>query len=305
MKPRVVPQLPSSPIDLRGMSRSFAPMVSIVIPTHNKVNLTLGCLNTISARTPESISHEVILVDNGSTDSTRDVLSHLPDYVTVVLNDTNEGFAAAGNAGFARARGKYVIFMHNDVTVLPGWLAPLYDAMEQDPQLGAIQPRMLTEDGRLASAGGLVFRNTAVDFGAGSTTPRKDIFEQRRAVDFVNSACMMVRATAFTESGGFDEDYAPHNYESIDLSMRMHYLGYKTVYEPASNVMHLGGETLTTEFTPEYIEMQIEHNKTVFSHKWSMELATRPEYTDSAAAMWATRNFGSLEPLPARSPVLT
>lgn len=281
------------------------PMVSLIIPVHNKINLTLACLESINSRTPERITHEIIVVDNASTDSTAEVLSHLSEQITYLRLDTNEGFGPACNAGAKLARGEFMLFLHNDVTVMPGWLAPLYDVMAQDPMVGAVGPRLLRTDGSLASAGGLVFRDACVEYGMGDPFPRAPKYSTRRACDFVGSACMLVRGSAFRQVGGFDTSYAPIWHENADLSMAMHGRGHKTIYEPASEVIHAGAETISQAFTPEYVRYQAEHNRLMFSKKWALQLANHPEHSTEIEAEWAERDFGRMAPLSPRSPLLT
>ena len=133
------------------------PVVSIVIPTFNKVELTLPCLQALVENTPERIPYEVIIVDNASTDGTRTLFEQLEGDVRIFLNETNEGFGKACNKGAFSSNANYVLFLNNDTKVLPGWLDPLLAAMEQDTELAAVQPRLLYPDGRLNSAGDLVF----------------------------------------------------------------------------------------------------------------------------------------------------
>lgn len=283
------------------------PVVSIIIPTFNKVNHTLTCLHTLNARTPSSIPTEVIVVDNASTDGTRDVLENLRDDITVILNDRNEGFGAAANTGAAVAKGEFLLFLHNDTSVMPGWLAPLYDAMMQDAALGAVQPRILYMDGRLYSGGGLIFSDECIEYGQGVANPRHEEHSSRRSIDYASSAGLLVRKSAFASVGGFDKTYIAAKYVTADLSMALASAGYKTIYEPASDMMHVGTETdsLMGETVPEYITMNNEHDGIVFSKKWAIDLMYRPKYAIDIEAAWARRSHGSLDAMPARSPIVT
>lgn len=282
-------------------------MVSIIIPAFNKVNHTLNCLKTLNDRTPTSISTEIIVVDNASTDSTHEVLSQLTDHITVIRNQTNEGYAAAANKGASVAKADLLLFMHNDISVLPGWLAPLYDAMVQDAQLGAVQPRLTYTDGRLYSAGGLIFADECIEFGQGIANPRRDQYSTRRTVDYASSAAVLVRKSAFDAIGGFNEQYTSAKYVTADFSMSLATKSMKTIYEPASDMMHVGSDSnaLLETNMPESILVDEENDKSVFGQKWSIDLMYRPKYAIDTELEWATRSHGNLDALPARSPILT
>jgi O-antigen biosynthesis protein len=274
------------------------PLVSIVIPTYNKVELTLPCLQALAENTTDEIPYEVIIVDNASHDGTRDLLAQLEGDVRFVLNDVNEGFGKACNKGASMSEAEFVLFLNNDTQVLPGWLEPLTAAMRQDLDLAAVQPRLLYPDGRLNSAGDLVFRDQAWNYGKGASNPRAPQFSGRRAPDYASGAVLLVRRSMFVEIGGFDDRYAPAYYEDTYLSFSFRAKGWKVLYEPRSDVIHMEGGTAGTELTSEFKRTQMELNKQKFWDKWADELRDRPAASLDIIEAWAHRDQGKFNPLP-------
>lgn len=117
------------------------PLTSIVILAHNLWEQTRTCLQSIVDYTPER--HEIIVVDNGSTDETPGrlrVLAETWDNLTVITNDDNRPFAAANNQGIEIARGDYVLLLNNDTVVTPNWLGRMLGVFEEYPQAGIVGP---------------------------------------------------------------------------------------------------------------------------------------------------------------------
>src|SRR5262245_27262075 len=137
-----------------GSARNSIAPVSIVIPTFNRLDLTRACLKAIQAHTPDD-QYEIIVVDNASTDATREFLTNeqRAGRITAILNDTNAGFARACNQGAAVAQGKFVLFLNNDTEVKPGWLEPLVRTLEADPRIGAAGSKLIFPNATIQHAG--------------------------------------------------------------------------------------------------------------------------------------------------------
>src|SRR5262249_37269672 len=117
------------------------PLASIAILTLNGLAHTRACVESIERCTPES--HELLLVDNGSTDGTVEYLSELAatrSNVRLVLNDENRGFAGGNNQALALASGCHVVLLNNDTIVTDGWLTRLVSAVERTPGAGLAGP---------------------------------------------------------------------------------------------------------------------------------------------------------------------
>ncbi|MNK91363.1 N-acetylglucosaminyl-diphospho-decaprenol L-rhamnosyltransferase [compost metagenome] len=229
--------------DLREPTPSEPPSVSIVIPVYNKVAYTQKCLEALIANTPPQIAYEVIIVDNGSSDETSTLLSQLEGEVKVLVNERNLGFAKACNQGAATARGRYVLFLNNDTEPLPGWLEPLIQVLDDDPQVAAVGARLLYPDGTLQHAGVSVVEDLRQGLPLNCLHRYHRLpanhapANQRADVQVVTGAALMIRGDLFHEVGGFDEGYWNGN-EDVDLCFSLGQRGWRIVYEPQSCLVH-------------------------------------------------------------------
>ena len=213
-------------------------LVSIIIPVFNKWDLTKQCLNYLRKNTPQN--HEIIVVDNASTDGTRERLLQLQQegIVKVVINETNEGFAKACNKGARAASGSYLLFLNNDTVVHPGWLEAMLKAFGQAEQTGIVGSRLVYPDFTIQHAG-ITFTEQGLPYHIHRGVQWNDSKVNRsKIIPAVTGACMMIPTTVFKQISGFDESY--HMYvEDIDLCLRVWEVGYKVVYSPESMVTHL------------------------------------------------------------------
>lgn len=215
---------------------------SIIIPVFNKIEYTFQCLRSLIQEIDLS-EHEIIVVNNASSDETERVLSYFKDIVRVINNETNMGFVDACNAGARVARGEYLVFLNNDTVVLQGWLKNLLDTIEGDSTVGAVGSLFLYPDGLIQEAGGIVWKDGgAFHYGWGKS-PENRKYTFAREVDYCSGASLLVRKDIFDRLGGFDRRFAPAYYEDIDLCMGVRALGYKVIYQPASRLIHYEGVT--------------------------------------------------------------
>jgi GT2 family glycosyltransferase len=267
--------------------------VSIIIPVFNKVEFTFQALRSL-LREVDSADAEVIVVNNASTDETREVLSYFADFVRVVENETNRGFVDACNQGAGVARGQYLVFLNNDTVVLPGWLENLVQTIEGDERIGAVGSLFLYPDGRIQEAGAILWnRGEAFHYGWGKS-PDDRRFAFAREVDYCSGASLLIRKDLFARLGGFDRRYAPAYYEDADLCMGVRSLGYKVVYQPLSRLFHYEGATAGTDTRTGFKHFQVV-NREKFYAKWRDTLEREhypfdPAHAERAAnRKWATQ----------------
>ena len=215
--------------------KSDEPVVSIITLTFNKVEFTYQYLESIIAHT--DIPYELILVDNCSHDETTSLLDRLEN-VTTIKNEGNLGFIKGCNQGASKARGKYLLFLNNDINVTPGWLSKLVKTIENYPKCGAVGCKLIWPNGKLQEAGSIIWSDgSALGYGR-EGDPMHPEYSYLREVDYCSGACLLVRKDLFQQLGGFDERYSPAYYEDSDLCLGIWGLGYKVVFQPDVVVFH-------------------------------------------------------------------
>jgi len=253
--------------------------VSVVIPVFNQFRFTQACLASIQEHQGTE-RFEVIVVDDGSTDATSDVVPCIPGIV-YLRNETNSGFIASCNRGAEKARGKYVAFLNNDTLVRSGWLSALLNTFAEEPKAGMLGSKLLYPDGRLQEAGGIIWQDgSGWNFGK-FDDPQKPEYSYLREVDYCSAAALMIPKTLFQGLGGFDSRYAPAYYEDTDLAFKVRRAGYKVLYQPLSEVIHYEGATGGTDVSTGTKQHQ-DINRSRFAERWADELITRPANGDLA-----------------------
>jgi O-antigen biosynthesis protein len=255
---------------------------SIVIPVFNKVEFTFQCLRSL-LRELNFEDTEVVVVNNGSTDETREVLSHFEGFVRVVENETNRGFVDACNQGAEVARGRFLVFLNNDTFVLPGWLDALLETVERDARAGAVGSLFLYPDGRIQEAGAILWSNGAAFHYGWGRSPDDRRFAFAREVDYCSGASLLIRRELFERLGGFDRRYAPAYYEDADLCMGVRSLGFKVIYQPLSRLIHYEGATAGRDTRTGFKHYQVV-NRAKFYDKWRDTLAREHHAEDPSRA---------------------
>jgi len=231
------------------LSGASGPAVSVVIVGYNSRDDIAKCLSSIYEPAPKT-QFETIVVDNSSSDGTGDLVRReFPD-VRLFENRTNVGFSRAVNQGIREARGRYVLILNPDVTVLPGSLDSLAAFMDDHSDAAIVGAKLLNEDGTVQDSCrrfytfwtlllrrtflGRVFRNSRalanylmLDFD----------HEHSREVDWVIGACMMVRVAALSDIGLMDERFFLY-FEDVDWCYRAWQRGWKVYYVAEAVMRH-------------------------------------------------------------------
>jgi GT2 family glycosyltransferase/glycosyltransferase involved in cell wall biosynthesis len=272
---RAVARRFAQPIDLadaRPITFRLAesPEISFVIPVWNRWQLTYKCLAAI-ADNIRDVPYEVIVVDNGSSDETAQVLERIAN-VRVVRNARNLGYLLAINQGALEARGKYLLLLNNDAHILSGTVPALLSTIASDPRIGAVGGRIVLPDGRLQEAGSIVWRDgSCLGYGRGAD-PFEPQYSYLRDVDFCSAALLLTPRELFLQIGLFDERYVPAYYEDADYCMALSANGYRVVYQPAAVVIH--HEFGSAPRREAAIAAQA-RNQDLFAQKWSVALGTQ------------------------------
>lgn len=247
------------------------PLVSIIILTFNQLPYTVECVESIQRHTPEH--HELIFVDNGSSDGTVSWLKNLqeqyPSRCSVISNDANRGFAAGCNQGVAAARGDYLLLLNNDVVVTSGWLSGLLNCFRFRPDTGLVGPLTNNISGiqRLPgspsgpTAGLAAFaEKLSIQFGG------RRIYN-RRIVGF----CMLFSRELLNKVGYLDESFGSGNFEDDDYCLRAELEGYRNVIAGDVFIHHYGSVSFRGN-SVDYLQT-MSGNRSVFNMKWGKTIS--------------------------------
>lgn len=246
------------------------PDVSIVIPAHNKSNVTYLALCSLLLAYNEA-TFEVIVVDDASTDDTAE-LEQIVSGITVIHNETAQRFIRACNAGVDKARGTYVLLLNNDVEVTAGWLDALIDAFKRFDNVGLVGSKLLYPNGELQDAGGIIW-GTGNPWNYGNRqNPDDPRFCYARQADYLSGAAMMTTRKIWDQVGGLSSYLEPMYFEDTDFSFKVRDAGYSTWFVPSSVVYHYEGMTSGTDVTAGYKRFQ-EVNRPKFKRQWAKAYA--------------------------------
>jgi len=224
-------------------SESFVqePHVAVVILNWNRAADTLDCVGSLRASNDRQLS--VIVVDNGSTDSSWEKLQQVaPEDVTLIQSGANLGYSGGNNVGIREAlsfRANYLWILNNDVVVHPSCLDELIEAAEKYPQAGVFVPKILYKDhpNTLWYAGGDYdpVRGQGSHWGFGAQDDGS--FDAPQEVTFATGCSLFVRCEVFEQVGLLDERYFLY-WDDVEFSNRVLHAGYKMRYVPTAYVYH-------------------------------------------------------------------
>lgn len=229
--------------------------VAVIILNWNGRTLLSRFLPSVIRHTPAALA-EVVVADNGSNDDSMPFMAALHPGIRVVRLEENYGFAGGYNRAVAAVEAEYVVLLNSDVEVTEGWLDAPLQALEADPGLAAVQPKVLAERQRnrfeyAGAAGGFIDR-----YGYpfcrgrlfGSVEQDTGQYDMPCEVLWATGACLFIRREVYLNEGGLDARFFAHQ-EEIDLCWRLRCRGYGIRCVPQSVVYHQGGGTLRTEST--------------------------------------------------------
>ncbi len=240
------------------VERSRLPRVTVVIPNLDGRDVLPDCLASLAELDYERDRLEVVLVDNGSSDGSVELVRQRFPSVRVVQHAKNLGFAAACNAGARAAKGaEVVVFLNNDMRFEQEFLLELVAPIVRG-ECAASTAKILGWDGRTidTSGTGTTFLGIAVQPGYGAP-PRPEHDVPRKTL-FPCGGAMAIDAGVLRDVGGFDEEYFAY-YEDLDLGWRMWVLGHEIHYTPTALCYHHHSHT-SKRFPPEVVRLVMIRN---------------------------------------------
>ncbi|MEO6995764.1 MAG: glycosyltransferase family 2 protein [Lacunisphaera sp.] len=209
---------------------------SIIIPLYNCLPFTKAMLDSLRKTVSSAAKLEIIFVDDGSTDGTREWLGNLTGNCRAIFNEKNLGFAATCNRGANAAQGEYLFFLNNDLLLLPHWFEPMLALFDRFPDVGLIGNVQLNATTNAVDHAGIQF-NLKGKPEHDTTRPLFRRLTGYRPVSALTGACCAIRATTWRKLGGFDEGFC-NGGEDVDLCLRAEAAGYRNYIALRSVVRH-------------------------------------------------------------------
>ncbi len=227
--------------------------LSIIIVSYNTKVLLKKCLDSIfQSLLSAQFTFEVIVVDNHSTDGSRELLANY-NKVIVLSNDTNVGFGKANNQGGTLANGKVLLFLNSDIVVVDTAITKLYNFFASLPNLSIVGGKLFNTDNTTQSSCGPAY--TLFNIFLALFLKGDYLYLTRyspntiKEVDWVMGACLMIAKDKFLQLGGFDEGIFMYM-EEIDLQKRAQEIGMKILFYPEAHFIHVGHASSSGRASP-------------------------------------------------------
>ena len=238
------------------LPHSENPEISIILVLFNRAELTLACLRSITES--QTLSIEVIIVDNASSDETTRLLNLLQG-ARIIRNSENVNFLLGVNQAAREARGEYVLILNNDTQLMPNTLRSALTTIRSAPDIGAVGGRLILLDGTLQEGGSIIWRDgSCLGYGRGDD-PFAPMYMFRRDVDYCSGAFLLTPRPVWQRLGGFDETFKPAYYEETDYCTRLWEQGLRVVYDPNAVLLHY--EFASSASVNSAIDLQRDHQR--------------------------------------------
>jgi len=250
--------------------------VSVIVVNWNRRELLRACLKSLETQIQQNF--EIIVVDNGSTDGSAEMLERDYSAVRLIRNPENRGFCAANNQGIQVSQAEFVALLNNDAEADPGWLSALVGAFEGRPDCGMAASKILVyeDPGRIDKAGHLIYPD-GQNRGRGSGELDRGQYDRAEETLWPDGCAAMYRRDMLAQIGGFDEDLFAYA-DDAELGLRARIAGWRCFYTPHAVVRHRRGATLGLN-SARRLEL-IERNRLLLAAKlfpWSL-LWLNPAY---------------------------
>jgi len=266
---------------------------SIIILNYNTKDITLNCIKSILKNT-RNVNYEIVLIDNASRDGSVKMLSEFSSKhknIKFIKNKKNLGFAKGNNVGIKKAKGEYILLLNSDTIIDSNVISGMTEWMDRHLEVGISSCKLLNKDGSVQGTGGYfpilhrVFAWMTIEDIPGMENIIKPFhplrskffykndkfYSKAREIDWLTGAFLFVRKKVFEQVGFIDEDYFMYT-EDTDFCYRAKTAGWKVMYLPRWSIIHLGGQSSTSEFpiVSEYKSVKLFYKKHYPS--WQMPL---------------------------------
>lgn len=225
-------------------------MVSVIIPNWNGKELVKECLDSLQAQQYKNF--ETIVVDNGSTDGSIELISTTYPKVKIIPLDKNYGFAKAINEGVKKSKSKYIFLLNNDTSVDSGCIYNLIKTAQTHPRVASVGCKLLNYFKRdIIDGVGILISEVGHGQSIGYREKDNGRFNSEEFVFGVTGGAALFNRGVFISVGFFDEDYFMY-YEEVDWAFRAQFLGYKSIYCPGAIVYHK--HKMSSKKRPQFVE---------------------------------------------------
>lgn len=223
--------------------------ISCILVNWNNADLLRSCLQSVYA-TIKRHNFTVIVVDNASTDNSRQVVTDEFPEVTLITNQRNMGFARAVNKGLQQAQGRYCVLLNTDAILTENALDRLIGFMDEQPDVGVCGGQLVYEDGRKQHSfdnfpsllSELTNKSLLRRLFPRMYPGKYQYYNEPLLVDSIIGACFVIRKSCIDRIGMLDEDYF-FFLEETDLCFRMKQAGHEVMHVPDAQIVHLQGQS--------------------------------------------------------------
>ena len=229
--------------------------LSVLIVSYNTRDVTLRCLeHLVAAR--DRLSMEIIVIDNASNDRSADAIASAFPQGTLIRNSENAGFGRANNQAMERATGRYLLLLNSDAFVGRETLRRTLDFMDQEPECGILGVKLVGTDGALQPSAR--YCPTPLNIFTNATGTQRFLpwvqpiddpsfrFDAVRECDWVPGAYFLIRKAVIGEGGLFDPRFFMY-FEEVDLCFAAKKRGWRVLFWPGAEVVHIGGHSAASE----------------------------------------------------------
>lgn len=260
-----------------GQNESMNYDISIIIVSWNTRDILRDCLTSIAKQTHKT--HEVIVVDNASTDGTAAMAqSEFPD-VKLILNDENKGFAAANNQGLDISTGRHVLLLNPDTIILDNAIDVITEWVDQNPDSGCVGCQVFEDENTIQQtcfADPGLLSIFLVELGLHRLAPHSRLLgwpeyrywdrKTQRDVDVVSGMFMFVPRSVLEKVGSLDDAFFIY-VEEADWCRRIRNAGYRCIFLPIARIVHLEGGSKSTEQIKSKMYVQKQKSKVIYIRK--------------------------------------
>jgi len=230
-------------------TQTSAPDFSIILVCWNNIDYLDPCLKSLSESNLES-AYEIVVVDNGSNDGSQAMLRAKFPQVKLIQNKTNVGLSRASNQGIEVTSARYVLLLNNDTLVNKTAIDGMVDFLDETEDAGAVGGKLINPDGSF-QAGYADFPSLLQELLIATRIgellwegyPSHKDSQENKSIDWMSSACLMIRRSALEETGLLDEEFFIYGDEK-DLQYRLKQVGWNVYYLPWISTVHFGGRSM-------------------------------------------------------------